>query len=172
MNNTFLMVLCILSFIVFVEVLREKKINKIQLLMLGLLLIILVKNINISLDGTVSIWETIVGNNNRETIGESDNSIELISDELGKYGKEVIIDDLEYIWYYIPMGKYKVEAGNNNNKLSKLYLDKNIILDEPINVKTLSYFDFSEEQVITINENEHIEITIGSRYKLIPIKSD
>jgi len=99
------------------------------------------------------------------------NEIVLVDGQLGTYGEKVSIDGNEYIWYYVPAGTYQVTS---NVKWCKVYLDKNNMkknsdgYSESINVVTLEFPNGGTTQTFTIGDDEHIELTINARIKLIP----
>ena len=96
----------------------------------------------------------------------------LVYGELGEYGKEVIINGEKYIWYEVPAGTYKVTS-----KVSYciVFLDKDELHKnsdgymESVNVETLRFNEVNSTQQITINENEHLFITINSRVELVRV---
>lgn len=99
--------------------------------------------------------------------------ITLIDGELGEYGKRVKVDGYDYIYYYLPIGKYKVYSDVN---FCKVYLDKNKTVKnsegyiEPINVITLTFNKGDDFQELTINEEEHIEITLSAKVRFEKIE--
>ena len=100
-----------------------------------------------------------------------DGEILLIYGQLGEYGQEIDIDGETYINYHVPAGKYmlinKVNycvvyiASDEYYQNSSGYTTNDII-----NQYEMSSLE--ETQTITVDEGEHIELTINARVTLIP----
>lgn len=101
-----------------------------------------------------------------------ENTIILVDGQLGNYGEIVTIDGDEYINYYIPYGSYTIE---NNVNWCKIYVSKDKYYKnsdgytENEIVTTIEFSEFGETATITVNEGEHIELTINAKVKLTPI---
>lgn len=103
--------------------------------------------------------------------GSSDDRIVLLEGTLGSYGESKSIDGDEYIWYFVPPGRYIVTSQTN---MTKLYLDKNDTItnlegwSECVRVTTLDFTDSSQSQELVVSENQHIELTLRAKVTLVP----
>lgn len=105
--------------------------------------------------------------------GSSDDRIVLLEGTLGSYGESKSIDGDEYIWYFVPPGRYIVTSQTN---MTKLYLDKNDTItnlegwSECVRVTTLDFTDSSQSHELVVSENQHIELTIRAKVTLVPAR--
>ena len=113
--------------------------------------------------------------NSREN-QEDEISFYLKSGELGDYGKTVKVDKYEYIFYYLPSGKYTAELVSGKS-LSDVYawIEKNKskktaegYTEYPL-VGKLSYSKKGEIVEFVIHDNEHILLVDGVTLKITPI---
>lgn len=111
------------------------------------------------ISGELKVYQEDRKENKTENEDKQSDQITLIFGDLGEYGKEVTVDGEKYIYYYLPAGKYKVFSDVN---FCKVYLDKNNTSD---NVITLTFNNGSDYQELTIEENEHIEITLSAKVR-------
>lgn len=88
------------------------------------------------------------------TKSNSSTNINLIDGQLGDYGENVNLNGHDVIIYNIPTGTYSI---SNNGKWCKIYVIKNDT--ENTITQTLEFFNYGDSKTITINENEHIELT-------------
>jgi len=111
----------------------------------------------------------------RKEVGtaSTDDMIVLLEGTIGSYGESKHIDGDEYIWYYVPPGRYTVTSQTNT---TKLYLDKNTTItnsdgwSECVNVTTLDFTDSSEPRELVVSQDQHIELTARAKVTLVPIR--
>lgn len=95
--------------------------------------------------------------------------INLIDGELGEYGKTVTLDGKDYINYYVPQGNYTIK---NNGKMCTIFIAKDEYYKNSDGymqndiVNTIRFTEYEETANITINEGEHIELTINASVTL------
>lgn len=105
-----------------------------------------------------------------ESLESNDGEIRLVDGQLGEYGEAVKLDDWDYIWYRVPSGTYTVTC---NSKSCMVYVDKDEITRnaegyvEMQNVVTVE-ISHGEEKEFTINEGEHIMLTMYGDVTLSP----
>jgi len=98
---------------------------------------------------------------------ESAEAIRIVDGELGEYGAVVTLDDYDYIWYYIPEGKYLVTS-ETDMPLVKVYLDKNEPItnaegyQESVVVTELDLTDGAQEHIVEVTSDTHIFVTINA----------
>jgi len=100
----------------------------------------------------------------------SENEKIVLTDEiLGTYGKKVKVGNYEYIWYYVPTGKYIVTS---NVKWCNVFVDKNKTIrnsdgyEESVNVKTLTFTSVGQQQELEVKEGQHILLTVNAKVTL------
>ena len=95
--------------------------------------------------------------------------IVLTAEILGTYGKKVKVGSYEYVWYYVPTGKYVVTS---NVKWCNVFLDKNKTIrnsdgyEESVNVKTLTFNGVGQQQELEISDGQHILLTVDAKVTL------
>ena len=95
-------------------------------------------------------------------------SFELIDGELGEYGQVVKVDSYEYIFYYVPAGKYKVELLDGMSLTSKYaWVEKN---DSSKTEEGYTEYPIAAK-VIFEKGNKETEVTIGSDEHLLLVDS-
>ena len=98
------------------------------------------------------------------------NEITLVYGQLGEYGKEIALDSYKTINYYVPQGTYTLK---NNVKWCKVYITKDEYFRnsdgymENEVVETIEFTSRGETTTITVNQGEHIEITVNASVTLI-----
>lgn len=93
--------------------------------------------------------------------------------ELGKYGKTISLDGLDYINYHVPAGKYTI---TNKGKLCKVFLaedkyykNSSGYMENKI-VETIEFSSYNETKTIVVGKGEHLELTIHANVTLVPTK--
>lgn len=87
----------------------------------------------------------------------------------GTYGKKVKVGSYEYVWYYVPAGKYLVTS---NVKWCNVFIDKNKTIrnsdgyEESVNVKTLTFTAVGQQQEFEIKDGQHILLTENAKVTL------
>jgi len=87
----------------------------------------------------------------------------------GTYGKNVKVGSYEYVWYYVPAGKYIVTS---NVKWCNVFVDKNKTIrnsdgyEESVNVKTLTFTSVGQQQELEVKEGQHILLTVNAKVTL------
>lgn len=102
-----------------------------------------------------------------------DGSFEIKDGELGAYGKKEMLDGKEYIYYYIPEGKYKVTTTMNVAAVMVLKRDPYKNSDGYLEHEIVSMNRFesnSDVKEITVNADEKVMVTINSMLKFTPLK--
>lgn len=100
----------------------------------------------------------------------STNEIILVDGQLGEYGKEITLDGYKYINHHVPQGTYTVK---NNVKWCKLYVAKDKYFKnsdgymENEIVQTVELDSPDKTATITVNQGEHVEITLNASVTLI-----
>lgn len=94
--------------------------------------------------------------------------IQIVDGELGEYGKKVLLDSYEYIWYMVPTGKYEA-TGNAKN--SMIYVDKDEITRNAegyVEMQNVATYTIAKGETVTIKvgEGEHIYNTYGADFTL------
>ncbi|MGI6507174.1 MAG: hypothetical protein ACOX4A_02145 [Saccharofermentanales bacterium] len=91
--------------------------------------------------------------------------------ELGKYGKTISLDGLDYINYHVPAGKYTI---TNKGKLCKVFLaedkyykNSSGYMENKI-VETIEFSSYDETKTIVVGKGEHLELTIHAKVTLVP----
>lgn len=115
--------------------------------------------------------EVAIQKDDNERENENTNEITLVYGQLGEYGKEITLDGYEYINYHVPQGTYTVK---NKVKWCKMYVAKDEYfrnsdgyMENEI-VETIELNSPDETTTITVNQGEHIELTINVSVTLIP----
>lgn len=96
--------------------------------------------------------------------------IVLVDGQLGEYGKEITLDGYKYINHHVPQGTYTVK---NNVKWCKLYVAKDKYFKnsdgymENEIVQTVELDSPDKTATITVNQGEHVEITLNASVTLI-----
>ena len=100
------------------------------------------------------------------------NSIVLKDGTLGKYGKKDNFDGEEYIRYYIPAGKYKVEAITKNAHffVETIKLHKEDGWDTATTIKNIKLNESGDTTEFTITNEQCISLVIYTQIKLTKIK--
>lgn len=97
---------------------------------------------------------------------EENGSIVLVDEVLGDYGKEETNKSgYKYIWYMVPTGTYEVE---NQNKEATVFVVSDANSDDASDV--LKFEKAGEKQNVTIKDGYHIELSIGTKILLTPVK--
>lgn len=97
---------------------------------------------------------------------EENGSIVLVDEVLGDYGKEETDKSgYKYIWYMVPTGTYEVE---NQNKEATVFVVSDANSDDASDV--LKFEKAGEKQNVTIKDGYHIELSIGTKILLTPVK--
>ena len=97
---------------------------------------------------------------------EENGSIVLVDEVLGDYGKEETNKSgYKYIWYMVPTGTYEVE---NQNKEATVFVVSDGNSDDASDV--LKFEKAGEKQNVTIKDGYHIELSIGTKILLTPVK--
>lgn len=110
-----------------------------------------------------------------EIVNESSDGeiISIVEGVKGSYGKDVVLDGYAYIWYEIPEGEYSVYCESNS---CKVYLDKNKTIKnsdgytECVNIVTLNFVNDKNSQKLVVEKDQHIELMIRSKIRIVPIK--
>lgn len=119
--------------------------------------------------GNTSIFDGIKREKKPEKIDDSsDGSFELIDGQLGKYGKEDLYDGEKYIRYYVPSGKYIVEAVTKN---AHFYVEKKKIykedgFDTSKIVKNIIIEKVGDKVEIEVKYDECISLVVHTKIKL------
>lgn len=108
----------------------------------------------------------------QETKNEEKTTTEivLVDGQLGEYGKEITLDGYKYINHHVPQGTYTVK---NNVKWCKLYVAKDKYFKnsdgymENEIVQTVELDSPDKTATITVNQGEHVEITLNASVTLI-----
>lgn len=116
---------------------------------------------------------SVVTEEARQETGTASTSgmIALTEGTIGSYGKSKSIDGDQYIWYYVPPGRYIVTAQTN---MTKLYLHRNQTIknyagwSECVSVTTLDFPDTSQSKELVVGEDQHIELTFRAKVTLTP----
>lgn len=107
----------------------------------------------------------IYSNENVELGNDYKNAIVLKYGELGKYGKNVQYDGQNYIKYFLPEGKYEVEALTRNAMFfiedTKIYKNSSGY-DASKTIDTIQLSDVGSKQTITLQSNNCINLVINS----------
>lgn len=97
--------------------------------------------------------------------------IHLVYNELGTYGQVVSYDGLESIEYHVTPGTYKI---TNNANACKVYLatdkyhkNSDGYMENDL-IDTIEFSAKGQTNLISIGEEEHLELTIGSDISLFP----
>lgn len=101
--------------------------------------------------------------------------IVLMEGQTGDYGKSIDIDGASYINYYVPSGSYKVTSNVNWCKLyvaSNNYFINNEGYTENEIIEALEFSSLGETQSISIEEGQHIELTLSAKVTLTPEKQN
>ncbi len=120
--------------------------------------------------GSKSNLKEIVRKEIKKDVAESDDgSITIKEGYLGQYGKKDKFDGKEYIRYYIPAGKYKVEALTKNAMLyiETIKLHKEDGFDTATIIKTIKLDKVGDTQSFTIKKDQCISLVLHSQIKLI-----
>lgn len=97
---------------------------------------------------------------------EENGSIVLVDEVLGDYGKEETNKSgYKYIWYMVPTGTYEVE---NQNKEATVFVVSDANSNDVSDV--LKFEKAGEKQNVTIKDGYHIELSIGTKILLTPVK--
>lgn len=117
----------------------------------------------------VDIRTDISSDSNNDSTGDN---IVINYNEIGEYGREVLIDGYRSVYFYVPAGTYKVKASLKN---SKLFLNEIETItnsegyQEDIVITTLTFTDILDEQILIVCDDQRISITIYSSFTLTPI---
>lgn len=120
---------------------------------------------------TISMPERKSVNTSAATLYPSNGEILLIDGQKGDYGRSIDIDGTSYINYYVPAGSYHVTSNVN---WCKVYIaDDNYFVNsdgytENEVIETLEFSSLGETQSVSIEEGQHIELTISARVTLTP----
>jgi hypothetical protein len=106
-----------------------------------------------------------------ETAESNNGTITLVDGELGEYGKKVTMSGFDYIFYFVPAGKYEV---TNNGIHGWISVDKDEIsknasgFDETVSVMDYEFKVNGEKTQIEVNAGEHVELTASTNITLVP----
>lgn len=119
-----------------------------------------INSINKNLQG-----DKIYSNKNVKFESKDENAIVLKYGEMGEYGRNVEYDGQNYIKYFLPEGKYEIEALTRNAMFfiedTKIY--KNSFgYDESKTIDTIQLTDVGSKQTITLQANNCINLVINS----------
>lgn len=101
----------------------------------------------------------------------SSNEIILIEGQTGNYGKNINIDGTNYINYYVPAGSYSVTSNVNWCKVyvaDNDYFSNSEGYTENEIIETLEFSSSGETHSVTIEEGQHIELTLSAKVTLVP----
>lgn len=97
---------------------------------------------------------------------EKNDSIALVDEVLGDYGKEKTNKNgYKYIWYMVPAGTYEVE---NRNKEATVFVVSDANSDDVSDV--LKFEKAGEKQNVTVKNGYHIELSISAEVLLTPVE--
>ena len=130
-----------------------------------------IKPVYVALNGSIQVDELGQYKDEERPHMESDNQIVadtanagsgiiLEDGKMGEYGKEDKVGNETYIDYYVPAGNYDV---TNLAKWCKIFVIDNKT-NEP--VMTIELSETNEKKQLTIQEDEHIELTIHGKVSL------
>lgn len=124
-----------------------------------------------NLDGYAKPERKEVSSDSTNQTDNTTGEITLVYGQHGKYGKEVTLDGEKYINFHVPQGTYTVK---NNVKWCVLYVAKDEYYKnsdgwmENEVVETIILDSQDKTVTITVNEGEHIELSLHGSVTLLP----
>lgn len=104
--------------------------------------------------------------------GQETEKLQLVYGELGQFGKSVVVDGEEYIWYYVPAGAYEVTTQNlygivfvNENKSYK----NSSGYSETAVVSSTAVTADGGPQEIVVGMDQHIVLMINTAIEMKPL---
>lgn len=122
--------------------------------------------------------DSIIKSQERKEIEiKSDNSAEAQSGEViilkdgqkGAYGKENLFDGEKYIRYYIPAGKYEVEALTKNAQfyIEEISIHKEDGWDIATSIRKVTLAKYGDKDTIEIKSDQCISLVVHTQIKLV-----
>lgn len=100
-----------------------------------------------------------------------DNSITIKDGQKGEYGKDDLFDGEKYIRYYLPAGKYEVEALTKNAQffIETIALHKEDGWDTATTIRKVTLLKLGDKDNIEITSSQCISLVMYTQIKLTPI---